>query len=97
MNILITDSAKEDLKGIQEYYRELDIPDIANNQISEIFEKIERLVDHPESGRVVPEFNDAQIRELISPPYRVVYLLANDTIQVIRVWRSERMLQIPDS
>lgn len=95
MKILVTDSAKEDLKSIQEYYRELDIPDIANNQISEILEKIERLIDHPESGRIVPEFNDTQIRELISPPYRVVYLLTDHTIQIIRVWRSERALALP--
>ncbi len=97
MKILVTDSAKEDLKSIQEYYRELDIPDIANKQISEILEKLERLIDHPESGRIVPEFNDIQIRELISPPYRVVYLLTDQAIQIIRVWRSERTLQFPNS
>jgi toxin ParE1/3/4 len=95
MKILVTDSAKEDLKSIQEYYRELDIPDIANKQISEILEKAEHLIDHPESGRIVPEFNDIQIRELISPPYRVVYLLTDHAIQIIRVWRSERTLELP--
>lgn len=95
MNILITDSAKEDLKSIQKYYRELKVPDIANEQITEILEKVERLTDHPESERAVPEFNNVQIREIICPPYRVVYLLTDQAIQIIRVWRSERTLQLP--
>ncbi len=97
MKILVTDSAKRDLKSIQDYYYEQGIPEIANNQISEVLERIERLIDHPESGRVVPELNDTQIRELISPPYRVVYLLTDHIIQIIRVWRSERILELPDS
>jgi plasmid stabilization system protein ParE len=34
---------------------------------------VERLVVFPESGRVVPEFKDVTIREIIHRPCRIVY------------------------
>jgi toxin ParE1/3/4 len=95
MKLLVTDSAKQDLKGIQEYYAEQDVPEVANKIINQLLNQAKRLLDHPESGRIVPEFNDTDIRELISPPYRVVYLRDEAAISIIRVWRSERVLELP--
>jgi hypothetical protein len=48
----------------------------------------------PKSGRVVPEFDDSSIRELIVPPFRVVYKLDKTRATVVRVWRSERLMQL---
>jgi len=55
---------------------------------------IERLNDFPESGRVVPEFEMVNLREIIHPPFRIVYRLDANKIRVVRVWRSERRLKI---
>lgn len=52
---------------------------------------------HPEAGRVVPELNVDHIRELIHPPFRVVYLRQAAAVLLIRVWRSERQLELPES
>ncbi|WP_240537038.1 type II toxin-antitoxin system RelE/ParE family toxin [Marinomonas flavescens] len=62
-----------------------------------IIEHIETLSAHPDIGRVVPEFNDELVRELIHSPYRVVYLREMKSIKIIRVWRSERLLKLPES
>ncbi len=40
--------------------------------------------------------SEEKIRELIHPPFRVVYLREFDSIHLIRVWRSERILRLPD-
>ena len=45
----------------------------------------------------MPEFNEKNIRELIHPPFRIVYLNEERTIHVIRVWRSERLLHLTDT
>ncbi len=37
----------------------------------EIFPLIQSLADHPDMGRVVPEFDQAFLQELIHPPFRV--------------------------
>ena len=59
-------------------------------------ERIQTLRDHPDIGRVVAESADPKLRELIHPPFRVVYLRENTAIHVIRVWRSERLLVLPE-
>jgi len=46
---------------------------------------------------MVPEFNEKNIRELIHPPFRIVYLNEERIIHVIRVWRSERLLNLTDT
>ncbi|MCF8111459.1 MAG: type II toxin-antitoxin system RelE/ParE family toxin [Desulfobacteraceae bacterium] len=53
---------------------------------------MERLVDFPESGRIVPEFGDPGIREVIRKPFRIVYRVRNDTnaVEIIRVWHAAR-------
>ena len=63
--------------------------------LREVVSCVERLADFPESGRVVPEFRVAQLREVIHPPFRIVYRLDKDRVRVVRVWRSERLLKMP--
>jgi plasmid stabilization system protein ParE len=53
------------------------------------------LSQHPDVGRVVPELNRANIRELIHPPFRIVYLRQVTELIIIRVWRDERLLELP--
>ncbi|GLQ32609.1 type II toxin-antitoxin system RelE/ParE family toxin [Litoribrevibacter albus] len=95
MNISFSASAVEDLKSIKEYYSEQGVPQIGQDFVASIIEHVETLATHPEIGRVVPEFNDESIRELIHSPFRVVYLRESQAIKVIRVWRSERLLKLP--
>jgi plasmid stabilization system protein ParE len=47
-----------------------------------------------ESGRVVPERSDPQIREVIVRPYRVVYRYHLGEVEVATVFRASR--QLPD-
>ncbi|MCP4431694.1 MAG: type II toxin-antitoxin system RelE/ParE family toxin [Gammaproteobacteria bacterium] len=69
---------------------------VKHDFIIAIVEHIETLSSHPDIGRMVPEFSDEQIRELIHSPFRVVCLRESKSIKVIRVWRSERLLGLPD-
>lgn len=85
------------MEGIREYYSEEGVPEIGHGFVDAIFEHVETLIDYPDIGRIVPEFDAEHIRELIHAPFRIVYLRDNSSIQVIRIWRSERMLIIPGS
>lgn len=97
MNISISKSGFDDLQDIKVYYEEEGVPHIGDGFITSIIRHIETLSDNPKIGRVVPEFNSPKIRELIHSPFRIVYLYENETIRVIRVWRSERLMKLPDS
>jgi toxin ParE1/3/4 len=94
VEISFSKSAISDLEDIKAYYLELDIPAVGNDFIASIFQHIRTLADHPDIGRVVPEFTENHIRELIHPPYRIVYLRGLGALQIIRIWRSERLLEI---
>ena len=95
MNISFSKSAIKDLEQIKEYYIEQGVPHIGINFVTAIVEHVETLEKHPDIGRIVPEFNDELIRELIHVPFRVVYLRESKSIKIIRVWRSERILNLP--
>lgn len=96
MKISFSRSALDDLQNIILHYSELGVPEVGICFVRDILRLTEQLQNHPESGRKVPEFNQQHIRELIHPPFRLVYLRAADRISVIRVWRSERLLVLPN-
>ncbi|MGB0945007.1 MAG: type II toxin-antitoxin system RelE/ParE family toxin [Marinomonas sp.] len=97
MKIAFSKSAIDDLKGIKAYYLEQGVPKVAQDFIVAIMAHIETLSEHPDIGRLVPEFNDNSIRELIHAHFRIVYLRDTSTIKIIRVWRSERQLILPET
>jgi len=92
--ISFAESALSDLHSIQEWYREQRVPDVGDRLVAEVFNQVERLADNPESGRIVPEFNIANLREIIHPPFRIVYRLDGSQVRIVRVWRSERLLKL---
>ena len=95
MRLELAQSALSDLLAIKAWYLEQGVPHIGQRFVTDILAAVQRLTTQPESGRMVPEFNQANIREIILPPFRVVYLREADCISLIRVWRSERQLQLP--
>ena len=95
MKVSLTDSAVNDLRELHLYYGEQLAPQVGQRFVTEILERIETLIDNPDIGRVVPEFSTENIRELIHKPFRIVYLRESSTIYVVRVWRSERILELP--
>jgi toxin ParE1/3/4 len=88
-------SAVADLEEIRAWYEELAVPEVGERLLREVIAAVERLAEYPESGRMVPEFGIASLREVIHPPFRVVYRLDQGRVRVVRVWRSERLLKLP--
>ena len=62
MKISITESAYQDLADIHEHYMLEGIEHIGKKHVNEVFSKIDILNDHPQIGRIVPEYG------LISTP-----------------------------
>ena len=93
--ITLAESAVQDLEAIREYYQEQEVPEIGARFVKEIISSVEELAIHPDRGRIVPEFNNPQLRELIHPPFRIVYRRYKEKISIVRVWRSERLMRLP--
>ena len=84
-------SAVIDLEEIRSWYADQQAPEVGERLVREIVETVLRPADFPESGRVVPEFGLAQLREIVHPPFRIVYRHDEARVRVVRVWRSERL------
>jgi toxin ParE1/3/4 len=57
-----------------------------------IVSKVESLGTFPRIGRMVPEYRIDQLREIIVPPYRIVYEINDETmvLSVLRIWHGAR-------
>ena len=94
MKISFASSVLGDIEDIKSYYLEQGVPEVGDDIVESAVAHVETLLDHPDIGRVVPEFDQQYIRELIHSPYRIIYLRGDQLIQIIRIWRSERLLSI---
>jgi plasmid stabilization system protein ParE len=93
--ISFTASALDDFEEILAYYKEQAIPQVGQRLVDEIITDIELLESQPEMGRIVPEFELDFLRELIRPPFRIVYRYDSNRIRIVRIWRGERLLVLP--
>ena len=74
MKIIFSSRAKADMIEFVRFIS-YDKPHAARKWAAKIRQSISKLSDFPMMGRVVPEYGDKTIREIISGEYRIVYKL----------------------
>lgn len=92
VNVTWTEFALEDLRSIHAYILQ-DSKVYADRFIEKIISRVEQLEAHPQSGRIVPEFQVDTLRELIEGNYRIIYKINSDLIGIVRVHHSARQLK----
>ncbi|CAO1665054.1 MAG: type II toxin-antitoxin system RelE/ParE family toxin [Gammaproteobacteria bacterium] len=90
--VIWTEPALQELNAIAEYIA-LDNPGAASRLLEEIFDKIERLEDFPQSGRMPAELPNSVYREVVVPPCRIFYREDEMRVLVLYVMREERQLR----
>jgi len=91
MNVHWTDNAIEHLANIYEYIA-INSPTYAKRMVDRITRRSSQIGDSPLSGRMVPEFQSHDIRELIEKPYRVIYRVKQNQIDVLAIVHGARLL-----
>jgi toxin ParE1/3/4 len=91
MNVYWTENAIEHLASIYEYIA-LNSPTYATGMVDRITRRSSQIADSPLSGRMVPEYQAPDIRELIEKPYRIIYRIKQDQIDVLAVIHGARLL-----
>jgi addiction module RelE/StbE family toxin len=89
--IIWSPQSVHDLESIRAYIAE-DSARYAELVIARIVSSVERLASFPESGRIVPELNRPEVREVIVSPYRVVYRYRSGVVEIATVFRASRLL-----
>ena len=83
--------AKADIQKIAKYI-ERDSKANADIMIGRIIQATRRLSTRPLSGRMVPEWDRTENREVIVYPYRVVYRVSAGTVQIGMILHSRQSL-----
>ncbi|MEZ9472390.1 type II toxin-antitoxin system RelE/ParE family toxin [Vibrio lentus] len=90
--VIWSEPALSDLNDIAEYIA-LENLAVAKQLVQNLFDKVARLVDFPESGRLSPELEHLNYREVVVNPCRVFYKQEGDKVYILFVMRAERDLR----
>lgn len=90
--VVWTDAALNDLDAIAEYVA-IENPVAAAKLVKRVFRHIDQLSRHPRSGVRIAEIKGARYRQIVEPPCRVFYRFDADTVFILHVMRSERLLR----
>jgi plasmid stabilization system protein ParE len=87
-----TEHAVAQLATVAEYVS-LSSPVYAEHLVDRIARRLDQAREFPESGRVVAEFARQDVRELIEWPYRLVYCVHADAIEIVSVLHGRQELR----
>lgn len=87
-----TPQAADDLEAIFDFIAR-DSPHYARLIVDDILAAVDKLEQFPQIGRAVPERPGADLRELIKPPYRIVYRLG-EGIHILTIFRASRLFPV---
>jgi toxin ParE1/3/4 len=90
--IIWTEPALDDLNNIAEYIAVSNLY-AAKQLVENVFSKVQRLEQFPDSGRVPEEVSNLNYREVVVNPCRVFYKVDNDSVFILHVMRQERDLR----
>ena len=85
-----TPQALDDLEAICLFIAR-DAPPVAAVFAQRAFDVTDRLANFPESGRIVPEMNDPNFREILGN-YRLIYRLRSGDVQIVTIHHGARQL-----
>ena len=91
VKVIWSDTAVQDLNDIGNYIAK-DSERYAEITVERLFNAVDILETHPKVGKMIPEFENELLRELIRGNYRIVYHIVNDLrIDIITVHNCTRL------
>ena len=91
MRVHWTNNAIRNLSLIYNYIAQ-NSPTYAQRTVDRLTRRSQQIASFPKSGRMVPEYQDPDIREVLEGSYRIIYRLKPNQIDVLTVVHSAQML-----
>lgn len=91
MNVYWTENALADLEAVEAYIARHS-QRYARSLVERIFARSESLALQPRIGPMVPEFEEDSLRELFEDPYRIIYRITDQRIDIVAVVHAARRL-----
>ena len=93
MKLCWSERSVNDLIAIQGYIAQ-DNPQTAKKWVAKLRQRARSAADTALAGRIVPEFNQNDIREVFLGNYRIVYRVRDDGILVLTVFEGHQLLKL---
>lgn len=94
MRVRFLISAHQDMQSIKAYLAK-ENPQTAKRLIQKFRESTDRLKEFPQSGRMIPELNNPNLRESLVDRYRIMYQVDESSVNVFAVYDSRRAYPPP--
>lgn len=90
--VIWANDAIDDLQRFREYFEPAS-PRFVEKLMDQLISRTRMLADFPQSGRMVPEFEDAQLRQVWSGNYRIIYRLKEiDKVEITRIFHGAQLM-----
>jgi toxin ParE1/3/4 len=89
VKVFWTDAALNQLEAIRDYLWQTS-PDYARRVVERLVNRTEQLAAFPRSGRMVPEYEIDDVRQVIESSYRLIYLIKEGQVEILAVIHTSR-------
>jgi toxin ParE1/3/4 len=89
MKVDWTEAALAQLDAIHDFYAQTS-PTYALHLVDRITNRSKQIATFPFSGRMVPEYELNEVRELLEGSYRIIYLIHADKIEILALFHTSR-------
>ena len=89
MRVLWTEAALSQLEAIRDYLAQTS-PDYARRVVELLVNRSEQIGAFPRSGRMVPEYDIDEVRQVVESSYRIIYLIKEEQVEILAVVHTSR-------
>ena len=89
MKVFWTEAALNQLEAIRDFLAQTS-PEYAQRVVERLVDRSEQIAAFPRSGRMVPEYEIDEVRQVIEGSYRIIYLIKEDQIEVLAIVHTSR-------
>jgi plasmid stabilization system protein ParE len=91
MRVVWTERAVRRLGEIHDHVAK-DAPAAASALVARLVRRSRQIARMPRAGRVVPELRRTDLREALERPYRIIYLIGSDRIDILTIVHYRQLL-----
>ena len=89
MRIFWTGAALNQLEAIRDYLAQTS-PEYAHRTVERLVNRSEQIAAFPRSGRMVPEYEIDEVRQVVEGSHRLIYLIKEEQIEILAVVHTSR-------
>jgi len=89
VRVLWTDAALDQLEAIRDYLSQTS-PEYARRVVERLVNRSAQIAAFPRSGRVVPEYEIDEVRQVIERSYRLIYLVKEEQVEILAIIHTAR-------